>query len=412
MRTTGIQVSGFGFLLRRLELALVIGDPRMAHDPLRNQRRAVFVGLLVSLLIAGGAVMLGLLKPAPSLDGDLVADETGSLHVRLGEAFHPVSNVASARLILGSPAEVSRSTAEQLAQAPSGPPVGIGHVPGLATAEPSDWFLCSTAAPGGQWRAHVVALPRGSQPQHRYALLESSTGTWLVNGATRTAVDPVAARAWGVETVVVSDAVAEQFSRTTDPRLPSGDSGLPAPFSRAGELFMAGERLFIVVQGGVAELTGARRDYAEALNAAPVQSVGLREVLAQPGGKALQTIPADPARSLDWAVDTDAHAHCAGSAGMAQLDEATAGSDYRGPRGSSPVVTERGIAIIDDAGLRYSVGTLSELKALGFADPVEVPWRLISGLPDAGLLSESMARRTITTTATSANTKAMATGTE
>ena len=53
MRTTGIQVSGFNFLLRRLELALVIGDPRMAHDPLRSQRRALVVVVLLSLLIAG-----------------------------------------------------------------------------------------------------------------------------------------------------------------------------------------------------------------------------------------------------------------------------------------------------------------------------------------------------------------------
>ena len=79
VRTTSLQVSGYRFLLRRLELALVIGDPRMAHDPLRAQRRSIGVGLLLSALIAGGAVMLSLLRPAPSIDdAALVADETFS----------------------------------------------------------------------------------------------------------------------------------------------------------------------------------------------------------------------------------------------------------------------------------------------------------------------------------------------
>ena len=116
MRTTSLQVSGHKFLLRRLELALVIGDPRMAHDPLRSQRRAIFVGLLISALIAGGAVMLGLLRPAPSIDGaTLVADEHGSLHVRLEDGFHPISNVASARLVLRQPVEAThvRATARR-----------------------------------------------------------------------------------------------------------------------------------------------------------------------------------------------------------------------------------------------------------------------------------------------------------
>ncbi|HAJ52145.1 MAG TPA: type VII secretion protein EccB, partial [Corynebacterium variabile] len=92
--------------------ALVTGDPRMAHDPLRTQRRAVGVGVLLALLVAGGMLLVAMLRPAPSVgDAALVTDESGALHVRLGESFHPVTNVASARLLLGSAESPSKTTA-------------------------------------------------------------------------------------------------------------------------------------------------------------------------------------------------------------------------------------------------------------------------------------------------------------
>ena len=58
------------------------------YDPLRSQRRAIAVGVLLSLLIAGGAVMLALLRPQPAVnEAALAQDEAGGLYVRLGRPF-------------------------------------------------------------------------------------------------------------------------------------------------------------------------------------------------------------------------------------------------------------------------------------------------------------------------------------
>ncbi|KAB1504265.1 type VII secretion protein EccB [Corynebacterium sp. 320] len=414
MRTTGIQVSGFGFLLRRLELALVIGDARMAHDPLRNQRRALAVGLLMSLLIAGGAVMLGLLKPKPTLDGDLVADEFGGLHVRLGETYHPITNVASARLVLGAPVDATKSTADQLAAAPHGAPMGVGHVPGLDQAEKSSWFLCS----GQGELVSVHAIPESDAHMHtrRVAVATDGQELWLLNGQSRTLVDPSAARALGVDTVAVNQGFLKQYDLKDPSLLPQGPTGLPAPFDEAGVLLNAGGRVFMTAPGGVAELKGAQRAYAEGLSAAPPRAVALADVVAQPGADVWPFVPREDVRASDWASapHDSSSLPCAGQQGTAVLPapEGTAtDSGFVGPRGTSPVVTERGLFLIDDAGLRYSVGTSEELSALGFKDPVGVPWRTIAGLTDAGLLSGTTARQTVTAMNTSESSTAKDTGT-
>ncbi|PKZ40678.1 type VII secretion protein EccB, partial [Kytococcus schroeteri] len=102
--------------------------------------------------------MLGLLRPQPSLEGaDLVADETGTLHLRLEDSYHPITNVASARLILQQPVEVQKTTAEQLSQVPLGQPIGIPQVPGLVAAPEREWLYCDRAAGG---TGTVVAVER------------------------------------------------------------------------------------------------------------------------------------------------------------------------------------------------------------------------------------------------------------
>ena len=47
--TTRAQVNGYRFLIRRLEHALIRGDSRMIHDPMRGQMRALIVGLVIAV---------------------------------------------------------------------------------------------------------------------------------------------------------------------------------------------------------------------------------------------------------------------------------------------------------------------------------------------------------------------------
>ncbi|WP_297008949.1 type VII secretion protein EccB [uncultured Corynebacterium sp.] len=393
MRTTGLQVSGYSFLLRRLELALVTGDPRMAHDPLRTQRRAVGVGVLLALLVAGGMLLVAMLRPAPSVgDAALVTDESGTLHVRIGEVFHPVTNVASARLLLGSAESPSKTTAANLAEFGTGPPVGIPDAPGLVPVgdgAADEWALCGPT---------VVAA--SSMADAGPQVLAAPSGHWLVVGGERMLIPeagPTVARALGAVPVVVDDEVVAVLRRGPDVVLPRGPSGLPGMFGEQGTLVTAGERAFLVVDGGLAEVTGTRRAVAEALASpagAPVVS-DLGSVLEVPGATALERVPVEASFRETAGV-------CAGATLVEVPEEAgkeQRGRHYEGPRGTVAVVTERGLALVSESGVRYTVPSPEELAALGVLDdgelPVQVPWRVIESLPDGGELSTERARRTL-----------------
>ncbi|QNH96556.1 type VII secretion protein EccB [Corynebacterium anserum] len=413
MRTTGIQVSGYGFLLRRLELALVIGDPRMAHDPLRSQRRAIFVGVLASLLIAGGAVMLGLLRPQPSIgETPLVVDESGTLHVRLEDAFHPITNVASARLVLRQPAEVQKTTSEQLAQFPIGDSMGIAIAPGLVHAPKREFLFCE---PG-------VVLASPEVRWHEHAVLESPSGTWLVAGQERFKIDATSPLALGAPTIPVSDGFAGQFVRKADVTLPKGKTMMPAPFDVAGRVLLVGDRAFMASQGGIAEITGPRRELAEALSTHPPIYVSLQEVVEKPRVEVLEGVPQ---HDVQWA---EPEMLCAGSKGLGEPQgmqlpnevgklrqpqaPAYDGEHFFGPRGTSAVVTERGFALVSENGLYFSIGREEDIEVLGFPGVQSAPWRVLSVLPNAGLLSEDNARAINVTMPTTNTNRDKAPGTE
>lgn len=403
MRTTGLQVSGVGFLLRRLELALVIGDPRMAHDPLRSQRRAIAVGVLMSMLVAGGAVMLALLRPQPAVDEAVLAqDEAGGLYVRLGEAFHPVTNVASARLVARQPVEPAHSTFQQIQKFPHGPAIGVPAAPELVQSPGGAWMVCD----GGRVEVAPEAQTFAS------GVLRGPSGVWLVHGTQRAKVDDQTARLLGVPEHNVTRPVVQQFDRlpdlTADVLRKHIPTGLPEPFDRTGRLLQADDRVFLTLRGGVVELKGPRRTYAEAIIGVPARPVSLAEVLAQP------SVRPGP-RSLGIIPDTDAPFApagrlCAGQDGLTRpvgsfssIPDAPEVS-FSGPRGTSVLSTERGLALVSETGVRYGVGSHADLAALGFRDPVQVPWRVIAGLPDGGLLSEDNARATTATITASAKT--------
>ena len=438
MRTTSLQVSGYRFLLRRLELALVIGDPRMAHDPLRAQRRSIGVGFLVSALIAGGAVMLSLLRPAPSIDdAALVADEQGSLHVRLEDGFHPVSNVASARLVLRQPVEVKNSTAALIQEgnggAPMGPAVGIGHVPGLNPAPVQQWLVCDTSEAAGKPDTLQVKAV-GKVESYQRGVVHSGKAVWLIDGAKRTLAEGGAARALGAVEIPMAPELLNRFDEQADSLIPRGLSGLKKPFHRAGTVAHAGDRAFLVGRGGVSEVTGPRREYVEALAPGGSFDSELGAVMAQP---TVELLPNVPDREVSWAHPEHS---CLGEKGLAEpagdgqgestgatqgaADGAGAGTGgtgeasaqdpraaYAGPAGTSALLTERGFFLIDATGTRFTVGKAEDLTALGFTEHTQVPWRVISGLPEGGVLSEANARATSTSTKATANTAESTNGT-
>src|SRR5256885_17034757 len=61
--TTKVQVSGWRFLLRRVEHAIVRRDTRMFDDPLQFYSRAVSAGITIAVLVCLGAGLLAYFKP-------------------------------------------------------------------------------------------------------------------------------------------------------------------------------------------------------------------------------------------------------------------------------------------------------------------------------------------------------------
>jgi type VII secretion protein EccB len=148
--TTRAQVNGYRFLIRRLEHALIRGDSRMIHDPMRGQMRALLVGLVIGVLITGACGVLAFFKPTPNIGNAqiLLSKSSGALFVRIDDRVHPVLNLASARLIAGkndAPKEVDDKFLHAL---PRGPMVGVvgapGSVRGADNMVMSSWAVCDT----------------------------------------------------------------------------------------------------------------------------------------------------------------------------------------------------------------------------------------------------------------------------
>ena len=120
--TTKVQVSGWRFLLRRVEHAIVRRDTRMFDDPLRFYSRAVSAGIIIATLVGLGAVLSAYFKPPGKRGSDsLVVDRsTNQLYVMLpgSSQLRPVYNLTSARLVLGTAGNPVAVKSEELNKIP------------------------------------------------------------------------------------------------------------------------------------------------------------------------------------------------------------------------------------------------------------------------------------------------------
>ena len=149
--TTKVQVSGWRFLLRRVEHAIVRRDTRMFDDPLQFYSRAVSAGIVIAVLVCLGAALLAYFKPLGKRGGDslLVDRTTNQLYVVMPGTgqLRPVYNLTSARLVLGNPGTPMAVKSDELNRMPKGQPIGIPGAPyatPVATWRESMWTLCDT----------------------------------------------------------------------------------------------------------------------------------------------------------------------------------------------------------------------------------------------------------------------------
>jgi type VII secretion protein EccB len=177
--------------------ALVRGDARMLDDPLRAQAIAYGAGCALAVVAIAVCAVLALIRPG-SVPGDapiLMARDTGALFVRIDDTAHPVPNLASARLIVGTPADPVLVSDAAMAKLRRGPLVGIPGAPAQLgqplSLDESDWAICDSTEPAetvllaGRSDRGMVALGSGQ------ALLVSARA---VGGATYLLADGWRAR--------------------------------------------------------------------------------------------------------------------------------------------------------------------------------------------------------------------------
>lgn len=168
--TTWLQVSGYRFLLRRLESALLSGDPLLAGGPPPARSAALTVGCLLAAVATAGCALLALLRPQPALDEALivVTRESGALYVRVGDTWHPALNVASARLAVATPDDPRPVHESDLARVKHGPLLGIPGAPQVLgrplSGDESVWTICDADGAGA---TTVVLGPIEGSPVRR-----------------------------------------------------------------------------------------------------------------------------------------------------------------------------------------------------------------------------------------------------
>lgn len=204
--TTKVQVSGWRFLLRRLEHAIVRRNTEMWDDPGRFYSRATMVGIGISLIICLAAGFLAWLKPQGSVQGsELLADTTtGQLFIldRDADTLRPVYNLTSARLILGQSDDPRRVKTAELDRYRRAQTAGI---PGAPFATPVDqtstgyWTVCDTVSRADTSRPGVTVSVIGDSPtlsddtaelsEGQSALVTYRDNTYLVDRNGRHAID-------------------------------------------------------------------------------------------------------------------------------------------------------------------------------------------------------------------------------
>ncbi|MFI7671436.1 type VII secretion protein EccB [Nocardia sp. NPDC049526] len=129
--TTRWQVSGYRFLVRRMEHALVRRDVRMLHDPMRSQSRAYAAGLIMAIVVLAGCGVLALLRPQDKIGSNkiLIGKESGAVYVVINDAVHPTLNLASARLAAGSPEKAVIVKESEIGKKARGQLIGIPGAP-------------------------------------------------------------------------------------------------------------------------------------------------------------------------------------------------------------------------------------------------------------------------------------------
>jgi type VII secretion protein EccB len=441
--TTRLQVSGYRFLVRRTEHALVRGDIRMLDDPLRAQSLSLIAGCVLAVIAVAACAILAFLQPRGTLGSApiVMVGESGAMYVRIGDTMHPVHNLASARLITGASAEPELVSASAVGGAKRGPAVGIPGAPDNI-ASPLDgaesvWTLCEDAA---EISTVVLGEAPGRLDSRQSALVsardESAASTYLLFDGRRAKVD--LRKHAVVRALRMDDIAPRRVSRALLDVIPEAPE-ITAPYiSKAGAPSMlrgitvgtvvrvtraGSSEYYVVLENGVQRVGEVAADLIRF-----TQSHGRREIVTIAPGL-IGTVPIvddlpvttypdrggvaeDPTLCAQWrwsksgAVDTAVLVgdslpigHGAGPVKLAQADEGRPSIDNvslphgRGAYVRAAGVTGEGAAtgalyLVSDSGVVFGVQDEDAAKRLGLTvPPVPAPWPVLARLPRGPELS-------------------------
>ncbi|MEV6562556.1 type VII secretion protein EccB [Nocardia sp. NPDC051756] len=201
--TTRWQVSGYRFLVRRMEHALVRRDVRMLHDPMRSQSRAYAAGLVLAIVVLAGCGVLALLRPQDKI-GDkkiLIAKESGGVYVQIDDVVYPTLNLASARLAADDSSKPTIVKDSELGKKPRGQLIGIPGAPSSLIFDKAgkgrSWTVCdSLKTDGSDDRTTSVLIgdlelndKASAMDRDQGLLVKGKNATYLVWNNTRARVD-------------------------------------------------------------------------------------------------------------------------------------------------------------------------------------------------------------------------------
>lgn len=303
--TTRWQVSGYRFLVRRMEHALVRRDVRMLHDPMRSQSRAYVAGLVLALVALAGAGVLALLRPQGQI-GDhkiVMGKDSGQIYAVVDGTVHPALNLASARLAVGDPAKPESVKESELAKKHLGALIGIPGAPSSLHFDTGGkgraWTVCDQIKNDGS--AAVTSTVIAGTPTlgdvasvagHGQALLVAGkNATFLIYDNKRARVDttdPAVVNALHIRDTParpVSEGLLNAIPETlpiTSPKIndPGGMPVHPVDSHRIGDVvhLSTDDTYYVVLHDGLQHISALTADIIR--NASPTASQGNTEISA------------------------------------------------------------------------------------------------------------------------------------
>ena len=301
------QIDAYRFGLRRLEAALVRGDPVPLHEPIRTQRRAVAAGALLGLLGMAAALAVAVVVPRPDWRAQhlVVGRPSGAVYVvgRDPDRLVPVANAAAGRLVLAAlrPGDGGVSAPvliddELLADAPR---TATAAIPGALAADPGHsppprWAVCDEVAPGPAGSrllgtTVLAGVATDDTDDTEGVLLSAGGAIWLATGGRRHRVDsadPAVRTALGIAGHVPRPASPALLAALPEgaplaaPSVPGAGARGPAGIgSRVGDVLVvrpagSAPRYHVVLIRGLQEIPPLAADVLAAISGRVVTEVG------------------------------------------------------------------------------------------------------------------------------------------